>query len=202
LRIDKTRILITGYKGYIGNHIIKSKEFDTVDFIFFQGDVREISNWERYQNESLDFIFHAGSPAANLDEYTETYIKESILKGTRNAIALSNFTGSTLVNFSTRGIYNSKNIYEKTKKISYVETINTCDKFINLIIPRVYSKDRKKGLIPKLNTIPKKDMHRNIQYITITHFLKRLKDGIKNDNDYILFFPFRENTIEELKEIF
>lgn len=200
MKLDK--ILITGAKGYLGKHIIDSYLFQDFEFIIFNGDVRDIKNWEKYNQEYIKYIFHAGSPAANLNEYSEKYIKESIIKGTKNAIELSKTTQSTLVNFSTRGIYNCTNIYEDSKKIAYIETLNNCNNIINLIIPRVYSSDRKKGLIPKLQSIPEKDLERNIQYITIEHFLNRLRNGIEKNKDHVLFFPFRENTIKELMEIF
>ena len=195
----KPRILLTGYDGYLGTHIRTSKQFQEYEFIQFIGDVREIKNWENYKSFRFRYIFHAGSPAG-IENYSNEFIKTSIITGTKNAVALSNKLDCPLINFSTRGIYNVSNVYEKTKKVSYVEVIHSCNKFINLIIPRVYSKDRTKGLISKLDNIHK-DLDKEIQYITIEDFLDRLYKVFWLDKEEY-FFPFRSNTIQELKTLF
>lgn len=198
------KILITGAKGYLASNIIKSIVFKDFEFIEFEGDVREIANWDRYKDDTFKYIFHAGSPAANLDNYDNNYIIDSIIKGTRNAISLSNHSGSPLINFSTKGIFitTSKNLYEESKKQAFIEVINSCNSYCNLIIPRIYSKDRQKGLIPKLRDglIPDSELDKRLQYLDLAKFLLQLRVNLSNK--IVHFKNIKENTIREIKTIY
>lgn len=202
----KDRVLITGYKGYLATHI---QDNINLDYIIFDGDTADISNWEKYYYTNVKYVMHfgsVGSVGSNLDRYSDKEIQKSIINSINNAILYCNATKSILIEASSEAIlYNGEDSYTKYKKESHVRVLNSCDKYISYIIPRVYSKDRNTGVIRKLkdSLVPLHDMNNIVNYINIKQFIKQFKKELYyNKNKVVRFKDLHRSTLKTLKETY
>ena len=194
----KTKVLITGQHGYLGKHIINDSRFEEYDFIYFKGNINTKKNYEDYKENQFDQIWHLASPAADLEEYPDDYIKESIIEGTNNIIDLAKKTNSKLIYFSSEASLYASDLYGKCKQKAnknVVQKLQTNYKI--LIIPRVYSKDRQKGLIAKQTIDVAQDLNKLISYIFLDEFLDEFKRMLDSKLK-IETFETQTTTIKEM----
>jgi len=188
----KRNVLFIGGKGYLGKHLIN--ELNTYTITLFDGRVENIKDFDKYKSQSFDYIFHFGSTN---NERSNT---STIIPGTHNVIHFANFIKAKLIYASTKGILQAHNIYEKNKKESTVILLNTCDKYVCLIIPRVYSKDRNSGLIYAIkNNLPLDN--KRIEYLNIECFVKQTINSLKYNKICYHYNNLKYNTIQEIKEL-
>lgn len=196
----KDKILLTGSKGYLGGHVLE--EFDKYDIYEFKGDTTILENWEKYHHINFKYIMHFGSAAGN-----EGDDNDNIIPSIDNAIMFANANKSILVEASTEAILKDETPYAKIKKMSHVKVMNQCDRYVSLILPRVYSKDRNKGLIKKIknNLVPEDDMMKRVCYITIKSFIYQLKQILvmnMNPKSIHRFNNIQCKNIEQIKKIY
>lgn len=189
----KDRILLIGASGYLGSHLldILVQKYDVTSFI---GRVENINDVEKYTSYDFNYIFHFGSPN-NMNGAIE-----NIIQGTNNIVALANQQKAKLVYASTKGIREEHlNKYEQAKKTATMIVKHSCQSFVILIIPRVYSRDRSDGLIGAIKNGSVLD-NKVLTYLTLKEFLKQttLATGLKNRcYNYI---KLKRHHIQEIKE--
>lgn len=192
------KVLFIGWSGYLGSHIRESKYIKNYKIDLFTGRVENISSFEPLMQNNYDQVWHFGSP--NNDLKGSNKLEEIIIKGTRNVIAFTNQQKAKLIYASTMGIYKNSNNYERFKKDSTIEVINSC-RHVCLLIPRVYSRDRCDGLIGALkNNKQIDDMSKQMTYLKINDFTSQFFNVLKLDNDSYFFKNLKYNTIQEIRE--
>jgi len=173
----KDKILFIGSSGYLGEHLIETLVSNfTIDE--FKGRVENIHDFEKYTHNNYDYIFHFGS--TNDDSIPSKVNK--IEQGTRNCIAFANQQKAKMIYASTKGILSEhKNSYEQVKKNSTVEVRHSCNSYVCLLIPRVYSRDRKHGLIQAIKDNKPLD-GKQVIYIKIKDFVWQTLEAMKQHN--------------------
>jgi len=171
-------ILFIGSRGYLGKYIIDGNT--KYNIIEFEGRVEELSNFEKYLNIKFAQIWHFGTPNnkdANLS---------SMISGLHNAINFANLKNIKLVYASSVESLKTTNIniYGKIKKQSNVIITNSCNKYMILMIPRVYSLDRNDGLIGAIKENKKLDLDKVMMYLHISEFVKQFYNAITQNKIY------------------
>ncbi len=198
-------IFITGANGYLGEHIINSFPYET--FIKFDErlNISLDELVELYGRFDITHVYHLASPTTEEDfkKSDKHSLYSDIVKGTTLMIEFCNLMDAELVYFSTEGIIEPKNLYSKFKKIT-TELIPLISNYYKiLIIPRVYSHDRKKGLIAKLKSkyeFNEDELNKKIEYISLESFLYQFNDFIRRGNAIFYFRNKQIHTIRELRE--
>ena len=190
------KVLFIGHSGYLGQHILNSNKIIKYNVTLFKGRVQDISNFEKYMHYNFDMIWHFGSPNnANAKD-----LEKSIIKGTLNVIAFANQQHAKLVYASSQGIFSAnKNQYEIYKKTATVMVANSCEKYINLIIPRVYSRDRNHELIKAIKTNKPLDLDKEITFLNISEFVTQFFIALSLKNDNYVFKNLKRKSIQDIK---
>ena len=200
-KTSKKRILLTGHTGYLGKHVLRALNLPKYKLVKFKGDVRCIDDFKKYNN--IDYVIHMAAPANDFHKYTNDYITSSIIQGTDNAIQFSNEQSAKLIYFSTMGIWEVDNIYCTAKKEATANVLTSSKDTTVLVIPRIYSSDRRNGLIGKLyrNNVPEKDYSIIIEYMDLKDLISNIQDIIKSPKKMIYFHKYQiKNTIGEIKD--
>lgn len=188
-------VLFIGWSGYLGQHILSNKKIKRYQITEFKGRVENLSDFEKYINYGFDQVWHFGSK--NAESKNIAYIIE---KGTRNVITFTKTQNAKLVYASSMGIFQERrNVYEQAKKNATMEVVHTVE-HVNLIIPRVYSKDRKSGLIQAIKDKNKLDLHKTMFFIKIDEFTNQFFEAIKGKNIEYRFNRLVSKTIEEIRD--
>lgn len=191
-------IYINGVSGFIGGELIKilpelvtlprkipEELILTKDDIFIQmaspSDDFDFENREQMIISMLDDVYW------NIDKAKDSYI---VFASSIASKEYNNTYGAFKLAISR---------YLKYKNIRHS----------NLIIPRVYGKNRKKGLMKKIkNGIPDKDLSKIINFMDISTFILKLKEivlKIKRGEPVEQNIHFKTNqskTIKEIKEYY
>lgn len=204
------KILITGSSGYLGQAIIKKLEEMGTEYLIFDMPLNtSLSKLiPKYADTGITHIYHLASPSTSEDFVIgKIEMYKTIVKGTMNMIEFSNSLNAQLVYFSTEGILQDlkvANDYCKFKKIATDMVQYICNDFKILIVPRVYSADRKKGVIAKLRDgkVPAEDMNKEVQYMELYRFIDAFFNITSNESEMgIYYFPDKiTGTLQDLKD--
>lgn len=204
------KILITGSSGYLGQAIIKRLEEEKIEYLIFD-DALNTSLGKlipKYMDQQFTHIYHLASPSTS-EDFTigKVEMYKAIVKGTMNMIELSNQINTQFVYFSTEGILtdlDSANDYCKFKKLATDMVRYISNSFKILIVPRVYSADRKKGVIAKLRDgkVPSEDMSKEVDYLELSEFINQFFDIMHNEYERGIYYFHDKihNTLQELKD--
>jgi nucleoside-diphosphate-sugar epimerase len=208
-------ILLTGDQGYLGMHIqhMIAQKFPDIKIITLSERIED--DFSIFNNiDKLDGIIHLAAIASNFEMYTPEDIEKDI---DRNKLIIrlgAKFNIPILYASSEVILDDSDNsIYKHVKEQCLFDYNTLCDKSVIMHIPRVYSADRERGLMPKLlkGKIPEEDLNKEIEFIDIKDFLKIIEDLLLNriifDYNEKINFRFTTNwvnkeklTLREIKE--
>ena len=193
-------IYINGTSGFIAGNLIKAFPKESItslsrripDHILSRGDI----------------FIQMASPSDKFDFENKEETITSMLDDVYHNIDIVKKCNGIFIFASSEAIYEDNNTYGafKIAIMRYLKHSNI--QYINLIIPRVYGKDRPKGLMKqiKLKTIPEQDLNKVIKFIDIEDFVKVLKQKIDNYISYlyrdITFDTTNKMTIKEIKEFY
>jgi len=193
-------ILITGENGYLGSSIIDTLHHHHT-IIMYDGDVR---NEKRF--DQVDMIIHMASPSDRYDFQDKCKTVTTIIEGTINMVSLANIHNAKLIFASTMGVhtFNVDDEYCSCKRAMEHYIKASCDKYLIMRIPRVYSSCRNKGLIKSLkdNTVQNYDMNKTLNYLDLNDFKKQFISSMLLENTIFEFSKIKTNTIKEIKEIY
>ena len=200
-------ILITGATGYLGQELLK--HFASEQVILFTDRLQVSVNdlMCNYSSSNITHIYHLAAPTTE-DDFAalgKSQLYKSIIKGTQTIIEFANQINAKVIYFSTEGILedmNTCNDYCRFKKIATDMVNYISNDYKILVIPRVYSSDRKKGLIKALreDKVPEADMDNRVTYIDLKSFIKQFKKFIKSSDKIHYFKNKEESSLRELKD--
>lgn len=167
------RILITGINGYV------AKIFDAVllntEHVVTTTELRgtELEEYLYENGKNIDILIHCGMPSSN-DTYTDQELHSGIILQTyrlahickREKIYLI-FPSSHIVDYGNGEINNNyKQCHIEASRLISRTGSNGGLNFCIIKLPRIYSSERKKGLINSLreNKVPESDMDKAISY--------------------------------------
>ena len=191
-------------KGYLLNHIVDYCK-NNRRFLNVTNNIRFVKDAMKEYNisEVWDFACPGGDFSEN-----PRYFKDRIfttLKDTKKLIKWCNDREITLIYASSEGVEDCEtlNVYQKiynTSKFLNEEMIKTyCKKYRILRIPRVYSKDRNKGLIKALKEEKVYDpLNIEVEFIDLQDFLKQTFDKIEDDKKQF-HYTTEKQTMEEIR---
>lgn len=186
------RRLVSGHKGFLFSNISD----------LLGGTVVPYNYGSRYFG--IGMVIHFASPSDRYDfpdkqnmaftmvDYSQSILEEAINNNAKFVFA-SSVAAEMLVD--DYGVY--KRFFEQ-----YIQA--KTDNHLILRIPRVYSKQRNKGLMKqlRLGDVPAKDMNRPVDYIDIEDFKVWFIDNIDKTGIISYNKGFRRHTIQEIKEIY
>jgi nucleoside-diphosphate-sugar epimerase len=213
--------LVTGGNGYLMSHLLPHlKQFENTEFILLPNNL-DIANKEA-MDEYRDFLYgsvhlingiiHFASPSTNEDFYRSDAMR-TLIDGTINIINLAKFLGAKLIFASTYGVYDietekmaiSNYSLGKLTMERYIQDQLADKQYLILRIPRVYSIDRKKGLISKLKNGKKMDNEKLIKHIIfIDEFIKQTLPQLNLfifHNHNFNIYEYENTEIYSIKEI-
>jgi len=146
-----------------------------------------------------DTIIHFGSPSCKEEftkQSTDKMIQDVIelLKLPQKRIIFASSVGATFREPGIQGLYNDA-------KLQCENLIKNSNKDYTILrIPRVYGKDRKKGLMNYIKNETIQDWNEIIEYIDIDDFVSETFQKLKTTPKYIFYESLQQNTIREIKE--
>ena len=190
----KDRILLIGASGYLGTYLLDTL-VQKYDVTIFKGRVENITHVEKYTQHDFSYIFHFGSPN------DDSHDLSNVVQGTRNIIALANQQHAKLI-FAGSEAMNELflNEYGKIKKQLSFEIQQTADKYINLIIPRIYSPDRNHGLIKAIKDSKPLDLDKVMKFLTPKQFVTQTLYAMKLNKINYRYKDLHLKSIQEIKD--
>lgn len=185
-------------KGFLGSNLKKEINGWNVDY----GDIL-VDNF--YLPSKIDNIFHFAGPSDDFDFADETKTIQTIINGTINVLNLAKKNNSKFIFASTLGVETpTENIYCTSKFLIEEYIKNNYDNWVILRIPRVYDKNRNKGLMKKirLNYISDEDLNKKIEYITLNGFLSQTLEVVNKRNIIYNYINLKCETITNIKKLY
>lgn len=188
-------IFMTGAKGYLGKHLVK--ELGSV--YCSEEDVYTLN-----QNiNNYDLVIHFASPSEDFEFKDDNKTYRTIVQGTSNIVRLCKLYNKPLLYASSLAADLPENTicnYGRYKKIAEYIIQHSGINYKILKIPRVYSKDREKGLMRKirLGLIKEEDLNNKIEYIELEEFIKETLENINIDNSNYYYRNIIYSTLNEI----
>lgn len=192
-------VLVTGHNGYLMRHLLPHINGC---IIHYDGDVRTKKKYS-----GIDMIIHFASPSDSEDFKDEKKMRETIIEGTKNLLEIAIENDAFFVYASSQAVAEQTDLYGKLKfEAEQIIKANHLKHNI-LRIPRVYSKDKNKGLIGKLKESLVSDIDKDkiIEFILIEDFIKyTLKHLTKRGiSEYFNFHvDYQHKSIKEIEKMF
>lgn len=211
------KILITGINGYV------AKIFDTVllntDHVVTTTSLRgtELEEYLYEKGKNIDILIHCGMPSSN-DTYSDKELHEGIILQTDRLAAICRrekiyliFPSSHVVDYGDGEINNNyKQCHIEASRLIARTGTSGGLKYSIIKLPRIYSSERKKGLINSLreNKVPESDMCKAISYTDkedIYDWLGEFFESFRLDNrlfDHMIqkIPTMSFDTLEEIKK--
>jgi len=186
--MKKKMILITGSKGFIGGRLIKLP-----NFISYEKYIDNPSNYK------LSKIVHLASVSESREFLNLNKTSTVMIDFTIDIINLSKNLDIELIFSSSMAVEylgGEKDIYGVYKKFAEYYIKSNLPKWKILRIPRIYGKDRKKGLMRTLREGTfKGNLSDEVEYVDIDVFINFFTDYINNGRLNVI-----EYVPERLKE--
>ena len=187
--------LITGANGYLASSLYEHIQGPKIKF---EGDVR---NYQEFSN--IETILHFASPSDIYGFKNKKKLTTTILNGTINMVKLAEATGAKLIFASTMGVVDVdvNDTYSSCKLAAEHLVQCSCQKYLILRIPRVYSPCRRGGLMRQLRekTIPHNDKCKYIKFITLDDFIEQTLSVLKFTNIIHEYNITRSMTINDIE---
>lgn len=184
-------IITTGERGYLLKRLLPEMNI-----------INSRRYHKNYTFSNTDIILHFASPSDSEGFKDEQRLYDANITLTSELIELSKKLKCKLVFASSMGVHNPNNLYCNLKLKAEQLIKDNLKDYLIIRIPRVYSKDRDKGLIRdiKNNTIPKEDYSKIVQFADINDF-KCFFDKIINYRGTIDYSGvLQELSIQQIKE--
>lgn len=144
------KIIVSGGHGYLLTHVLP----------YLNNNIIHVSDVYCYQDFlNVDMVIHFASPS-DREDFKKPYMHKTMIDGTINMVDLAKRNGAHFVFASTMGVHTLENDYCIFKYAMEKYIQKELNSYSILRIPRVYSKDRNKGLIKQIkeNSISQIDM--------------------------------------------
>lgn len=185
------RIITTGHRGYLLTNLLPEMNI-----------INSRRYHKNYTFSNTDMILHFASPSDSEGFKDENRLYNANITLTTELIELAKKLNCKLVFASTMGVHNPNNLYCILKLQAEELIKNNLKDYLIIRIPRVYSKDRDKGLIKdiKNNVIPEEDYNKIIQFADLRDF-KEFFDNILHYRGVIDYNgTLQELSIKQIKE--
>lgn len=183
-------VLISGRSGFLLKNIDIPKDWNVIDY----------EHNKSYSN--IDLVIHFASPSDSFEFQNKQKMAETMIDMTIKMIneSLSNnvkfiFASSMAAEF----LEDDYGIYKKAME-QYIQ--GRCNNYSILRIPRVYGKDKTKGLMRKINYGKIDNWSKEVEYIDISQFKEWFLESLNNCGIINYDKEKRRNTIEEIKHIY
>ena len=171
------------------------------NIIYYEGDVREP---KQYKN--IDTIIHFASPSDSIEFKDRFKTCTTIIEGTINMINIAIDNNAKIIFASTMGIHEHDidNIYTTSKLAMENYISSVYNNYVILRIPRVYDKDRKKGLMNSIrnNAIPEEDLDNVVEFITLDEFVEQTIPALDLHCHVFEYDVHHSMTIRNIKRLF
>lgn len=183
-------VLVSGHSGFLLRNTLKDLNWNIIDYNEFQ------------EYSDIDLILHFASPTDSYDFEDKEKMARSMIDYSLKIIDVSIRNNCKIIFASSMAaefLEDDYGIYKKSIE-QYIMGVNKNN--LILRIPRVYGKDKQKGLMKKIKLNNIDNWDKVIEYIDIIDFKDWFmsilnKTGIQYFNN-----EYRMNTIKELKEIY
>lgn len=185
-------VLVSGRNGFLLRNTINDKKWNIIEY----------KDSEEYSN--IDLVIHFASPSDSFEFKDKERMAETMVDLTIRILNEAVANNCKFIFASSMAADNPENEYGFYKRAmeQYIQAIH--NNSLILRIPRVYGKDRNKGLMRKIRQglIPKNEINNEIQYIDIEDFKVWFNENLNKNG--ILYYnnEFRTNTIKEIGEIY
>jgi nucleoside-diphosphate-sugar epimerase len=192
------RILVTGNRGFLLRNILPTLEIHC-DIIEYNETQYSFNGYY-----GIDLILHFASPSDSYDFKDKMKMATSMVDLTQRMIQIAEINQCKLVFASSVAadfLHDDYGVYKKAME-QYIQAI--LEDYLILRIPRVYGKDRTKGLMKKirLGDVPNDDWETVIGYADINDFIKWFFENLNKLGVQYYTGDIKFNTIRELKEIY
>lgn len=179
--------LITGERGFIMSNLLPhlSKQYN---ISFYEVGI---------EYTDIDYIFHFASPSEDVEFTDNSKTAKSILQLSIALIHIAEVNNAHFIFASTQGTDNVTNNYEYYKSVVETYIKDVLSTYTILKIPRVYGRDRVKGLMRSIRDekISLHDMGTVVEYCDIRDFVKQFRY-----NENVVYFNTISDTISDIKE--
>lgn len=186
------RVLTTGRSGFLLSNVLHLFDWEIIPY--------------EYGNEysNIDLILHFGSPTDYIDFENKVGMASGMIDITTKLVTEALANDCKLIFASSMGALYPEDDYSVYKKAmeQYIEAL--VPDHVIMRIPRVYGKNRKKGLMRRfhLGHINDSDWNNQIEYIDIHDFIGWFVEILSKNGIQFYNGNLRYNTIKELKEIY
>lgn len=187
------RILVTGNAGFLlRNSIAAFRGHDIIQF-----DQSQYLDKGYYD---IDLIIHFASPSDSYDFKDKIKMAVTMIDLTQVMVDIAGKNKCKLVFASSMAadiLEDDYGIYKRAME-QYIQALT--DNYLILKIPRVYGKDRTKGLMKKIKLGDVTDWNKTIEYIDINDFTNWFIENLSKTGIEYYSGKVQKNTIKEIKE--
>jgi nucleoside-diphosphate-sugar epimerase len=192
------RILVTGQNGFLMRNILPALRayHEVVEFNHTQ------YSYNGYAG--IDLILHFASPSDSYDFKDKVNMAVAMVDLTQAMVNIAERNQCKLVFASSLAadfLQDEYGVYKKAME-QYIQAL--VEHHLILRLPRIYGKDRTKGLMKKirLNAVPDEDWDKVIGYADINDFFTWFVENLNKLGIEYYTGEIKHNTIREIKEIY
>jgi len=194
-------ILITGENGYLGKAFINYYKY----YSGFNANFITLADYLKNPCPTkLTKIIHTAGVSDKEDFKNVKKTTNSMILLTQQLVDLAEQNNLEFIFFSSEAATNDLDIYGTYKRAMEFYIKAFLKNYKLLRIPRIYSADRKKGLIKQLrnNEVPEKDYEKEIEFLDLDNLIPQLYHYIfKETSNRVYYFKNLETkTIRKIKE--
>lgn len=191
-------VLVSGRNGFLMRNtlpVLKEK-YEIIEFNYNQYSFNGYTD--------IDLILHFASPSDSNDFQDKRNMAFAMVDLTQIMIKIAKENNCKFIfasSMSAQFLEDDYGIYKKAME-QYIQAL--LKDYLILRIPRVYGKDRNKGLMRKIRQglIPNNEMNNIIEYIDIEDFKVWFNQNLNKNGILYYSNEFRTNTIKEIGEIY